>query len=503
LKDIRTILKNRLLLQFIGKLLSNVISGLASFFNQALLARFLGPAGYGNFMYLNNFFENIIQLGDSGSSTCYYTKLSKHKQRALVNFYFLYSFLLLFILILFNCVIKISDVYKIIVPDQEYRFLHLSVIFVFGLWFHKIIQKTADAYHLTLISELMLTVYKIILVLSIASLVYFKIASGLIAVYFINIGLISLLCFLMILYFKFKLKFCLKLPTSEELRKYYREFYQYVGPLVLAAIVGFICLVGDRWLLQSYSGSLEQGFYSISFQIGTICFLVTSSVAPLFMREVSVAINEKNHLKMQYYFSKFVPILYFMTCVLSCFLFTHARIATNLIGGEKFNDATVAVGIMVLYPIHQTLGQLCGAFFYASEETGLYGRISMIISLIGLPLTIFLLAPSTSLGLDLGSMGLALKTVLIQFLSVNILLFFIARKLKLRFVLLIFFEFMAVIVCVLLSIFSNLISQSMFNIEHKVIQMLIDGTVYLMTLFMLYKVLPLQKYNEIFINNKN
>ena len=113
----RTILKNKLLLQFIGKFLSNVISGLASFFNQALLARLLGPTVYGNFMYLNNFFENIIQLGDSGSSICYYTKLSKYKQQALINFYFLYSFLLFFILIL--VVVRSPDprLVSLICPD--------------------------------------------------------------------------------------------------------------------------------------------------------------------------------------------------------------------------------------------------------------------------------------------------------------------------------------------------------------------------------------------------
>ena len=84
---------------------------------KALLARLLGPTVYGNFMYLNNFFENIIQLGDSGSSICYYTKLSKYKQQALINFYFLYSFLLFFILIL--VVVRSPDprLVSLICPD--------------------------------------------------------------------------------------------------------------------------------------------------------------------------------------------------------------------------------------------------------------------------------------------------------------------------------------------------------------------------------------------------
>ena len=47
-----------------------------------------------------------------------------------------------------------------------------------------------------------------------------------------------------------------------EIIKYIKEFYIYSHPLILQALVVYIVVVIDRWLLQKYYGSLEQGFFT-------------------------------------------------------------------------------------------------------------------------------------------------------------------------------------------------------------------------------------------------
>ncbi|MBA7536401.1 hypothetical protein ES705_28665 [subsurface metagenome] len=54
--------------------------------------------------------------------------------------------------------------------------------------------------------------------------------------------------------------------------------------------------------------------------------------------------------------------------------------------------------------------------------------------LIGLPVTFLLLAPEKLFGLGLGSVGLALKMVVLQFIGVNIQLWFNAKCLKFSFI---------------------------------------------------------------------
>ena len=84
---------------------------------------------------------------------------------------------------------------------------------------------------------------------------------------------------------------------------------------------------------------------------------------------------------------------------------------------------------MLLYPIHQTLGQICGTMYYASGETKPSATISIVFMIISIPLSYALLASTSAVipGLDLGSFGLALKMVVLQFLNVNVLAWWLAK----------------------------------------------------------------------------
>jgi O-antigen/teichoic acid export membrane protein len=104
-----------------------------------------------------------------------------------------------------------------------------------------------------------------------------------------------------------------------------------------------------------------------------------------------------------------------------------------IFGGNKYKEAVIAVTIMAFYPIHQTYGQLSGSVFYATGQTGLYRNIGITFMLIGLPVTYFLIAPQGKMGLDIGATGLAIKMVSIQFVAVNVQLYFNTKLLKLSF----------------------------------------------------------------------
>jgi len=64
-----------------------------------------------------------------------------------------------------------------------------------------------------------------------------------------------------------------------------------------------------------------------------------------------------------------------------------------------------------LYPIHQALAQMNTAYFYATSQTKLRSNLGIIGMTLSIPVTYFVLAPSSAAvpGMDLGSVGLALK----------------------------------------------------------------------------------------------
>jgi O-antigen/teichoic acid export membrane protein len=186
-------------------------------------------------------------------------------------------------------------------------------------------------------------------------------------------------------------------------------------------------------MLQKFSGSVEQGFYGLSYQIGAICFLFTSAMTPLITREFSIAFGENNLPEMSRVFRRYIPMLYAIAAYFACFIAVESSKVTTIIGGGQFSNAVVPVAIMSFYPIHQTYGQLSGSVFYATGQTALYRNIGIFFMLVGLPITYFLIAPRNMLGLNAAATGLAIKMVAIQFVGVNIQLWFNARLLNLRF----------------------------------------------------------------------
>jgi len=212
-----------------------------------------------------------------------------------------------------------------------------------------------------------------------------------------------------------------------------KDFYNYSLPLFVAAILGLITSIFDRWVLQFFYGSVEQGFYGLSYQISSICILFTVAMVPLLTREMTIAFGQKDLTEMARLFRRHIPTLYSIAAFISCFIVFQAEKVINIMGGAQFHGALLATTFMALYPMHQTYGQLTASIFYATGETTTYRNISIIITMVGIPLTYLLVAPKNLMGLQAGATGLALKLVLVNIFSVNLQLYFNARLLGLRF----------------------------------------------------------------------
>lgn len=278
--------------------------------------------------------------------------------------------------------------------------------------------------------------------------------------------------------------------SKDQVLAYAKEFYQYSHPLFVYALVGLIVGILDRWLLQVFSGSVQQGFYGLSYQIGAVCFLFTGAMTPLITREFSIAFAKQDLNQMAHLFRRYIPLLYGIAAYFSCFIAMQAENVAYLFGGAKFHDADLVIAIMSFYPIHQTYGQLSGSVFYATAQTGLYRNIGITFMIIGLPITYFLIAPVDMLGLNAGSAGLAIKTVLITFVAVNVQLYFNSKFLKLSFWKYLAHQLVCISCLLLLAFISLMIVDSLQISSIIVINFLLNGIIYTISVAGLTYVFP-------------
>lgn len=417
------------------KLLANVVSVFASAIVMLFIPRALGPAAYGNFKFLTQYFEKVINFFNLGADTAFFTKLSQNNnEKKLIGFYSIIALLILLCLFGFVFIIDILGLADIFWPDQKMKYVYLALLFSVLIWLSNTAFNIMDAFALTLYSEILRILQKIILVILIPIL--FLLATLNITNYFyLNIGLFMAL--IIVLFTQIRHKILLKdvqwQINKTDFKKYIASFYIYCNPLFLHSLAAFSIGIIELWLLQRFAGSKQFGYYGLSFQIGVVCFMFTTAMTPLLIREFAKSFKEEDYLRMRLLFTKFLPIFYTISSYFAIFVMIQAENVTKIFGGGQFKDAVIAVVLMSFYSIHRTYGQLSGSIFISTDRTKLFRNIGVFYMFIGLILTYLLVAPKHLGGISLGAIGLSIKMVVINVLLTNTQLIYNAKFLSVKY----------------------------------------------------------------------
>ena len=459
-------------------------------FAASIVPRGLGIKYYGDFSYLENFYTQILNFFDTGTSIGYYTKISSRPEEyKMTRFY--WGFYLISILIITLTVVSfhLLGFSASIWPKINYVYVLLAMFLGFITWGHNLVAKIIDAYALTTKGEITKIFQKVIGVLALFLLLtvdYLNLRNYYIFQYII-LGFLVVSWWKILhnnhipLFPKIKLLF-------SDIRKYSNEFYSYSSPLIVFAFFALIIGIFDRWILQYIYGSAEQGYFGLAFRISGLIFIFTSALTPLILREFSIEYHKLNIKKMRQLFSRYIPLLYFVAAFFAVFVSVHAHEIATLVGGSQFESASISLMIISFYPLHQTYGQLCGSLFYATGKTTLYRNIGILFMLIGLPLTFFLLAPKTMFGMNMGAIGLAIKMVVIQLVWVNALLWYNVKFLKLSFKYFLFHQITTVIILLLPALLVNYISYRVC--VNQYFAFFISGLIYSTIVFFIVYFLP-------------
>ncbi len=208
------------------------------------------------------------------------------------------------------------------------------------------------------------------------------------------------------------------------------EFLTYCRPLMIYATVGFAYSFADRWLLQRFGGSAQQGVFAVARQCSMVGLMLSTSMIRVFWKELAEAQEQDDHARIEFLYLSTTHALFLASAWLAGLLAPYSREIVRLTLGPGYDTAWICLAWMLLVPVHQALGQLRGTYFYATGQTSAYTRLNLSIMLVSLPITYLLLAPPNARlpGLGLGAAGLAFKTFALQVLGISIQGVIIARQ---------------------------------------------------------------------------
>ncbi|MGG7048328.1 MULTISPECIES: lipopolysaccharide biosynthesis protein [unclassified Campylobacter] len=437
--------------RYVFKLVSSIINAIINTVMVAIVPKYLGPVNYGFFTYFQNFFSQMIGFLDFGSSTAFFTKLSADGNRkSLLVFYTLYIFFIFLICIGFVLVIKFIQIENLFFPYMPHEYIFYGMFFGFLTWLTQICIKISDAYALTVSVE-MIKIFHKLSMLGLIFYIVFNFSLNLQSYFiyqFISFGVFLLV--VLVVFLKSKIFYDLPRLTPDLFRSISNEFIKFCHPLVVHSVVTGFAAFFDIWLLQKVSGGAEVGFYGLSYSLVAVTFIFSASMTPIITREFSLNYANKNYEALKTQLIKYSPPLYCIAAFFGVFISFHSSEILQIFVDDKFKGATFALSIMAFYPLHQTYGQISNGLLYASSRTNLARNISLYITPFGILISFILIY-----FFRFGSVGLALKIVLIQIISVNISLYFNTKMLGIGIKFFIYHQIYSVCIFVILAFFSG------------------------------------------------
>lgn len=396
--------------RFFYKLSSNTVSLTVGFILASIVPRSLGVEQYGQYSFLVSIITQILLFVELRTSYCFFTKLSQRPLDKLLPVF--YGYCIFTIFVLFTCVVLISsftNIKRVIFLDQIAKYILLASGVVFLNWINSLFSQMMDAYGKTIWMEKVQVSSKLLscsMLMLLACTHYLDLNT-----YFLfQYGSQILLAISYISHLRRNHDFSIfMIMPREQFLKYLFEFYEYCTPLFYYLLIGLSSQFCDRWILQYYGGSYQQGLYAFCFALSNVSAMLTNAMLPLLQREISMYALNSNIEAMGALFKCLMPLIYGFTAFLCAFVFVQADILVLLLGGDKYVDATVMFRIGSLYPLIYAYGNLHSTLFYSTNRNKTYFMLAIITTPFSILIAYILMSHSNAFGQNMGGKGLIVK----------------------------------------------------------------------------------------------
>jgi len=414
---------------------ANVLRSFLNFFTGLVVARSLGPGHYGDLIFLIGSFEAIRQALAMGTESAFFTFISRRERGsgfliAYVGWQLLQLALTLLIVGLLLPVKWFDAIW--LGHDRSVVLLAcVAVFFQSQAW--QTAQQIGEASRLTIrVQAIGITV----------AAAHFAIVA--VSAWAGALGIRFLLCLLVAEYAVALLAAWHLLRPREtaersrivhgNLRDWIGEFVAYCAPLLLYSLGSFLYEFSNKWLLQRYGGGEQQGLFAVASQFSAACLLAATSMVRILWKEAAELHHNGDDSKLRRLYESASRMLYGFGAVMGGLLWPWSSTIAVLALGEHYREAWLPLAIMLLYPTHQSLGQVMQTLFLATGNTVTYFLVGISFMAVSIPVTYLVLAPATAdvPGLGLGAVGMALKTLLLNALFVNIYIWRLCRAQRWR-----------------------------------------------------------------------
>jgi O-antigen/teichoic acid export membrane protein len=417
--------------RFSASLIFTIIRGVINLFTGVLIARWLGPEDYGRMAFLLAIFISFRQLIDMSSSSAFFTFLSQRRRsRDFVAYYWYWVGFQFFIALVVVALLLPDDLASSIWMGESKFLVILALTAVFmqsHVWNNA--MQMAEAQRKTFAVQKIntLIVFSHLVMLSILWLFDQLILPLIFTVLIIEWAIASLLA----LRLYNANDRCIKTSSEshDTVLSVTNEFLGYCMPFVPYVWLSFAHTFADRWLLQYWGGAKEQAYFSVALQFSAIALLATTSILKIFWKEVAEAHHRREYKKLESLYRKTSKRLYFFGAFLCAGILPWSNEIVLMIYGEMYLDGMLVFSLMLLYPVHQSMGQIGSTMLYATEKSVTQVKIGLWFMASSLIVVYFMLAPKDMFvpGLEMGSEGLALKMVVMQLIQVNVIAWFVSR----------------------------------------------------------------------------
>jgi O-antigen/teichoic acid export membrane protein len=391
-----------------------------SFLTGLLIARALGVTHYGNLNFLLGSFAAMNLLLDAGTTPAFYTFLSRQKQPPV--FFAFYLAWTLGVQMAGSLIILVLAPQSIISGlwlgqsrgDVLLAFcasFTVSQIWLFVTQLGEASRKTVIVQAITVLQA----VLHLCLVVAFWAAGFLSVRSALM-LQTVEIAVIAILVSPRLM------RLNLRDDPAVTWRHVAASFVEYCRPLVFYGFIAFLYAFADRWLLQRFGGAQQQGYYAIGQQFSAIGLLATSAVLNVFWKEVADANARNDVTRLRAVYRRVRHAVFLVGAWSAALLIPYSSEILTITVGSGFASAALPLSLMFLFSVHQSLGQLQGAFFKAMGETRAYTVIGTMLLVTSIPVTYFMLAPRSAAvpGAGLGGSGLALKMVVLQLIGVTV-----------------------------------------------------------------------------------
>jgi O-antigen/teichoic acid export membrane protein len=413
--------------RFAASILGNLIRGGLTFVATLFIARGLGPERYGSYIFLLSSFTAMRAILDMGTEAAFHTFISQKPRSS--TFYISYAiwqfFQFIFPLVIIAFIFP-QEWLEIIWVGHERSLILLAFATIF---FQQMVWPTMI--HIGESKRLTQRVQTLNISISAVNLIL------VVAAYVLEILTIPLLFGILVIQYILALGFAFKVLSVFKVKKeplniksMLHEYLSYCLPLIIASWLSFACEFSDRWLLQNFGGAEEQAFFMVGHRFGIIVLLATTSMLNIFWKEIAEAQENKNLVRLSEIYRKVSRFLYTVSAVICGFLVPWSATITALMLGSSYSAASSILPIMFIFSVHASLGQVNGTFLLSSGKTKMHMILGGIFMVISIPISYFIQAPHDALipGFNLGSVGMAWKTLLLNITAVNCISWWISKN---------------------------------------------------------------------------